>query len=121
MTAHPLGEIATYLDAHLRINETPDFPGALNGVQLAHQGPVRSIAAAVDTSLRTIDGAIEAGANLLLVHHGMFWGGPQRLEGRFYERLRRLFAHDIAVYSAHLPLDAHETTAWVDTSHPSRL
>jgi dinuclear metal center YbgI/SA1388 family protein len=66
------------------------------------------IAAAVDVSLRTIDGAIAAGANLLLVHHGMFWAGLERMNGPYYERIRRLISHDIAVYSAHLPLDVHE-------------
>jgi dinuclear metal center YbgI/SA1388 family protein len=102
-------DIANYLDGHLRLAEIPDYPNAINGLQLTHKGPVRRIAAAVDTSLRTIDATIADGANVLLVHHGMFWSGLQRLEGHFYERLRRLITNDIAVYSAHLPLDAHET------------
>ena len=109
VTSPPLSEVAAYLDAHLRISEIPDYATALNGVQLAHRGPLRLVAAAVDASLRTIDGAIAAKANLLLVHHGMFWNGLQRLNGRFYERVRRLLEHDIAVYAAHLPLDVHET------------
>jgi dinuclear metal center YbgI/SA1388 family protein len=48
-----------------------------------------------------------AGGNLLLLHHGMFWGGNQRLVGHAYERVRELVTHDIAVYASHLPLDAH--------------
>ena len=107
MTPHSVTEIATYLDQHLRIADVPDYPPALNGLQLSHAGPVRRIAAAVDTSVRTIEATIEAGANLLLVHHGLFWAGLQRIDGHHYERLRQLLAHDIAVYSAHLPLDAH--------------
>lgn len=109
MSGTPLSELARYLDTHLRIHEVADYPAALNGVQMSHTGPVHRVAAAVDASLRTIDGAIEARANLLLVHHGMFWNGLQRLDGRAYERVRRLVEHDIAVYAAHLPLDAHET------------
>jgi dinuclear metal center YbgI/SA1388 family protein len=100
--------IADYLNGYLRVAEIPDYPNALNGLQLNHQGPVRRLAAAVDTSLRTIDGAIAVGANALLVHHGMFWSGLQRFEGHLYERIHRLISNDIAIYSAHLPLDAHD-------------
>lgn len=103
----PLQHVAEYLDALLRTAEIPDYAGALNGIQVEHVGPVTRCALAVDASLRTIDGAIAAGANLLIVHHGLYWGGVQPLRGRTYERMRRLFAHDIAVYSSHLPLDLH--------------
>ncbi len=107
-TAAPSAEeVAGHLDALLGTSTTPDYPGALNGLQLAARAPVRRIAAAVDYSRRTIDGAIAAGANFLILHHGMFWAGPQRLVGPAYERLRRLVEHDVAVYGAHLPLDAH--------------
>jgi dinuclear metal center YbgI/SA1388 family protein len=107
VTECSLVDLREYLDGYLRISEIPDYPPALNGVQVTHAGPVRRIAAAVDASLRSIDGAIAAGANLLLVHHGLFWAGAQRLEGYRFERIRRLIANDIAVYSAHLPLDVH--------------
>lgn len=105
--AVPLDVIAEHLDAMLRTREIPDYPGAVNGVQLEHQGPVRRCAVAVDASVQTIEGAIATGANLLVVHHGLFWGGFQPLRGRPYERLRRLIEHDIAVYASHLPLDLH--------------
>lgn len=104
-----LAAIATRLDGLLRIGEIPDFPPALNGVQLENRSPIRGVAVAVDVSLRTIDGAIERGANLLVVHHGLFWGGVQPFRGPLYERLYRLLVNDIALYSAHLPLDAHPT------------
>ncbi len=107
MSDVPLTTIATYLDDLLRIRETPDYPPALNGIQVAHRGPITRIAAAVDTSARTIRGAADAGANLLLVHHGLFWGGLQPLTGPLYSRVRLLLDNDIALYSAHLPLDAH--------------
>ena len=104
-----LADLAAYLDGELAVATTPDYPPALNGVQVGHRGPVTRIAAAVDASLQTISMAAEAGANLLLVHHGLFWGGLRPLTGAHEARIRALFAHDIAVYSAHLPLDAHAT------------
>ncbi len=102
-------EVAAHLDDLLNVRGIPDYPAALNGLQLDHRGPVQRVATAVDFSRRTIDAAIEVHANFLIVHHGMFWGGPQRLVGSAYARLRALWKHDIAVYAAHLPLDAHPT------------
>ena len=104
---HSLAAVAQHLDTLLRTADVPDYPGALNGIQVEHAGPVRRCAAAVDASLRTIQGAIDVGANLLIVHHGLFWSGAQPLRGHYYERVRRLIAHDVAVYSSHLPLDLH--------------
>lgn len=103
----PLQQVAEHLDALLRTAEVPDYAGALNGIQVEHVGPVTRCALAVDASLRTIDGAVAAGANLLIVHHGLYWGGVPPLRGRTYERVRRLLARDVAVYSSHLPLDLH--------------
>ncbi len=109
MSPTPLADIAAWLDAELATQRTPDYPPALNGVQVAHRGPVTAVAAAVDCSARTIRGAIDVGANLLLVHHGLFWGGLQPLTGPMLERVRLLLDHDIALYASHLPLDAHAT------------
>lgn len=103
----PLARIAAHLDALLRTADIPDYPGAMNGVQVEHRGPVTRCAVAVDASLHTIQGAADAGANLLVVHHGLFWGGMPPITGRFYQRMRLLMQHDIAVYSSHLPLDLH--------------
>ena len=105
----PLSEIAKHLDTLLRTADVPDYAGALNGVQVENEGPITHVAVAVDASLQTIRSAVEAGANLLVVHHGLFWAGAQPLRGRLYERFRLLFAHDVAVYSSHLPLDVHPT------------
>ena len=107
MTEFALGAIADYLDELLRIRELPDYPNALNGVQLANRGRIMRVAVAVDVSRRVIDQVISAQANMLIVHHGMFWSGLQPIRGTQYERLRALLDNDIAVYSAHLPLDAH--------------
>jgi len=103
-TAH---DVAHYADSLLDTDTTPDYPGALNGLQLDNFSEIRAIAAAVDFSTRAIRGAIANDANLLLVHHGMFWGGPSPFSGPSYVRLRLLIEHDIAVYSSHLPLDRH--------------
>ena len=103
----PLTEIVRHLDAVLRIADTPDYAGAVNGLQVENSGTVARVAVAVDASLETIQGAIDAQAGLLVVHHGLFWSGVQPLRGRVYERFRRLLAGDIAVYAAHLPLDLH--------------
>ena len=104
-----LATLARHLDTLLDTQSIPDYPGALNGVQIANRGAITHIAAAVDVSKRVIEGAIRTRANLLLVHHGMFWGGTQPVTGATYERLRLLIENDVAVYSSHLPLDAHPT------------
>jgi len=104
-----LADVAAHFDELLHVEATPDYAQALNGIQVEHRGPVKNIAAAVDCSRRTIQGAIDADANLLLVHHGLFWGGLQPLTGLLFARVELLLAHDVALYSAHLPLDAHET------------
>ena len=109
MASVPLAEIAGHLDALLRTSDVPDYPGAMNGVQVENVNPVTRVAVTVDASLQTIEAAIREKANLLVVHHGLFWSGMQPLRGRTYERIRRLVTHDIAVYSSHLPLDLHPT------------
>lgn len=102
-----LQELTAYLDRYLRLGEVPDYPSALNGLQLANSGRVDRVAVAVDAAQATIEGAIAAGADLLLVHHGLFWDGNRPVTGRRYRRLQRLFEADVAVYGAHLPLDVH--------------
>ena len=100
-------DVAAHLDALLRTLDIPDYDGALNGVQVENTAPVTHVAVAVDASLRTIEAAVTARANLLVVHHGLFWSGLQPLQGRAYARIRQLITHDVAVYSSHLPLDLH--------------
>lgn len=107
--APSLDAVVAHLDALLRTAEVPDYGGALNGLQIANSGTVRHVAVAVDFSRAAIDGAAAAGAQLLLVHHGMFWGGAQPIVGHAYDRLRRLIVADLAVYASHLPLDLHPT------------
>jgi len=102
-----LAKIAEFLDDALNIANIPDYSNAVNGVQLANLGEIERIATAVDFSSETVTGAIDAGARLLIVHHGMFWGGVQPITAHRHQRLWSLITHDVAVYSAHLPLDIH--------------
>jgi dinuclear metal center YbgI/SA1388 family protein len=102
-----LDELVRYLDEYLCTATTPDYAGALNGLQVQGTRPVRRIAAAVDAAQATVERAIAGGADLLLVHHGLFWDGSQPVTGRRYRRLKPLLDAGVAVYSAHLPLDAH--------------
>ncbi|MGQ0765300.1 MAG: Nif3-like dinuclear metal center hexameric protein [Gemmatimonadota bacterium] len=100
-------EVAAFLDGLLDTNAFEDYDRALNGLQLDHHGPVTGVATAVDFSRATIDATIAAGANFLVLHHGIFWGGLQPIVGAAWLRLDTLIRNDIAVYSSHLPLDAH--------------
>jgi dinuclear metal center YbgI/SA1388 family protein len=102
-----LQEIVFFLDAELRIAEIPDYAGAVNGLQLANGGTVTKVAAAVDASLPVVEAAVAAGADLLVVHHGMFWQGAQPLTGAFYRKIKAAMDGGLAIYSAHLPLDVH--------------
>src|SRR4051812_2305240 len=104
-----LSDLAAYADDLLDTKNTPDYANALNGVQIGHRGPVKAIAAAVDFSSASIRGAIDYKANLLIVHHGMFWSGLEPLKDAALKRMRLLLDNDISVYSSHLPLDRHPT------------
>lgn len=96
------------MQAELRVAEIPDYSAAHNGLQLTNgSSQVGRVVAAVDASLPVIRSACEAGAQLLLVHHGLFWQGVQMLTGSVYEKLRLAMEHDLAIYSVHLPLDYH--------------
>ena len=102
-----LVELARYLDNYLRVAAVGDAAEAVNGLQVANSGEVTRVGVAVDLNEATVRLAAEQGADLLLVHHGLFWGGLRPLTGRHYRRVAELLRHDIAVYSAHVPLDVH--------------
>src|SRR6266446_10096884 len=107
MSKASLSAIVGYCDESLRTRKVQDYDGAANGLQVENGGTVSRIAAAVDASTATVQLAIKAGANLLLVHHGLFWGPSHPWTGKRWELLRLLLENDLAVYSSHLPLDAH--------------
>ncbi len=98
--------LAAYLDQLLNVKAIRD--GGYNGLQVAHQAKeITKAAFAVDACLDSFRGTAEAGAQILIVHHGMMWDKLGPLVGATYERIRFLITHDLALYAAHLPLDLH--------------
>jgi dinuclear metal center YbgI/SA1388 family protein len=102
-----LDQLVAYLDEYLRVREVADDSRALNGLQLENSGTLGPILGAVDACQAAIEAAVARGARLLLVHHGLFWGGLEPIRGRLGRRVRALIQGDVALYSAHLPLDCH--------------
>lgn len=107
MAKASLADIVKHCDRRLRTGEVQDYDGAANGLQVENSGRVTRIAATVDASLATVKLAIAAGADLLIVHHGLFWSPTHPWTGKRRELLGLLVKHDLAVYSSHLPLDVH--------------
>lgn len=102
-----LVEIVRRCQKLLRPETFSDWDGAVNGLQVENSGDVRRIAACVDASLATVKLAIAADADLMIVHHGLFWSPSVPWTGKRREMLGLLVKHNLAVYSSHLPLDAH--------------
>ena len=102
-----LSEIVSYTDRFLRIRGVGDWDNALNGLQIENSGRVTRIGAAVDVSTRVLTEAAKQNVDLLIVHHGLFWPGLQPIQGALRRQLRIAFENDVALYSAHLPLDVH--------------
>lgn len=103
-----LSHVTAYLHDLLRLEETPDYPAAHNGLQLANEGVVGKAGAAVDACLPVIERAVEENVDFLIVHHGLFWGGVQAITGAYYEKLKLAMTNKLAIFSAHIPLDVHE-------------
>jgi dinuclear metal center YbgI/SA1388 family protein len=105
-----LTEFDRLLRETLALDTAASQDSALNGLQVANsRGEVARVACAVDACLESIRRAVEWKADLLFVHHGLFWGKPLALTGFQYRRVRELCAADCALYAVHLPLDAHPT------------
>jgi dinuclear metal center YbgI/SA1388 family protein len=102
-----LAALVKHCDTLLHTATIGDYDGAVNGLQVENSGTITRIAATVDASLATVKLAIAAKADLLLVHHGLFWSRTHPWTGKKYELLRALIENNLAVYSSHLPLDAH--------------
>jgi dinuclear metal center YbgI/SA1388 family protein len=108
MPKTPLFKIVAHCDKILRTAAIGDYDGAANGLQVANtSGSVTKIAATVDASLATVKLAVAAKADLLVVHHGLFWSKSHPWTGKKFELMRLLVENNVAVYSSHLPLDAH--------------
>jgi len=103
-------DICQRLDAELDTGAYADVDASANGLQV---GPaamaVDHVAFAVDAAVETVDRAAEAGADLLVTHHGLFWDGIERLTGKHYRRIAPLLDDDLALYVSHLPLDGHQS------------
>jgi dinuclear metal center YbgI/SA1388 family protein len=103
-------KLDTYFRSLLDIDGFASADSSLNGIQVDNDGAeIAKIAFAVDATLETFAQAAAAGAGLIFVHHGLFWGRPLRVAGGHRERLRFLLDHNLALYAAHLPLDQHPT------------
>lgn len=102
-----LNDIVAYCDKRTRRAAFKDAPGALNGLQVANDGRVTRIGAAVDAGLVPFQKAVAAGVDFLIVHHGMYWEMPRPLVGAAYERVAALMRGNCSLYSSHLPLDSH--------------
>lgn len=102
-----LESLVQYMDSYLEVDGFPDYGNALNGLQVAGPHEVAHVMTAVDASLASIEAAVDAGANLLVTHHGLFWSGLQPLTGSHFRRVAALVRGSVALYACHLPLDAH--------------
>jgi dinuclear metal center YbgI/SA1388 family protein len=100
-------ELVLWLDETLRIRDYDDR--SLNGLQVEGRDEVQKVALAVDANLVTFEQAAEMGADLLLTHHGLFWGEPLAIRGAHRRRVEFLLRREMSLYTAHIPLDAHRT------------
>ncbi|MFB6170766.1 MAG: Nif3-like dinuclear metal center hexameric protein [Haloarculaceae archaeon] len=104
-----LAELADRLDERLRTDAYADLDASANGLQVGpDDGRVEHVALAVDGVAETFEQAADAGADALVVHHGISWGGFDRVTGTTYDRVETLVENDLALYVSHLPLDGHQ-------------
>lgn len=109
-----LQELVAYLDHYLECSRFRDF--CHNGLQVEGKEQVRRIATAVTATSVSIQAAIDWGADVLLVHHGLFWEkGPLQVRGPLRHKLTLLLEHGVSLLAYHLPLDAHPAVGnnWV--------
>ena len=104
-----LSEYVDRLDDELDTAAYADVDASANGLQVGpDDAEVERVAFAVDAARATIEAAAEAGADALVVHHGLSWGGIERVTGRVHDRIAALVEHDVALYVSHLPLDGQQ-------------
>lgn len=107
MSSAKLSDVVKYCDKILKTGTFKDYEGAVNGLQFQNNGIVTKIGAAVDITLQTIKCAVENQCDLILAHHGIMWNASNPFTGARYEMIKLLIENNIAIYSSHLPLDAH--------------
>jgi len=98
-------ELVAYLDEYLGVRGAQDHSD--NGLQVEGIDEVSQLAFAVDACQETIDGAVASGAQMLVVHHGLFWGKSLRVVGPHRRRVKALLDGGCSLYAVHLPLDRH--------------
>ncbi|MCK4775432.1 MAG: Nif3-like dinuclear metal center hexameric protein [Candidatus Krumholzibacteria bacterium] len=97
--------LVDYLDGYLNVATIQD--DSPNGLQVEGNAKVSKLAFAVDASLTTIRAAARINTDMLIVHHGLFWGRHQQIVGNMYRRISSLVENNLSLYAVHLPLDAH--------------
>lgn len=98
-------ELVEYLDSYLQIKAIKDY--GPQGLQIEGRQEVQRIIGLVDAHQPCVEAAIEKGADLMLVHHGIFWGPPKRLAESYGRLVRTYMEANLNLYAAHLALDAH--------------
>jgi len=98
-------ELVSYLDTYLGIAAIKDY--GPQGLQIEGRAEVNRIVGLVDSHQPCVEAALAHQADLMLVHHGIFWGGPNRLAGSYGALVRTFMMADLNLYAAHLALDAH--------------
>jgi dinuclear metal center YbgI/SA1388 family protein len=98
-------QLTSYLDDYLKVSEIKDTSN--NGLQVEGAEEVDSVTFAVDACMEAFEKTRASGAQMLLAHHGLFWGLPLMLRGLHRKRVGLLLQHDISLYAVHLPLDIH--------------
>ena len=98
-------ELVAYLDSYLRIGEIRD--SGPQGLQIEGREEVERVVGLVDAHQPCVEAALSQGADLMLVHHGIFWGAPKPLRGSYGRLVRTIFDANLNLYAAHLALDAH--------------
>ena len=100
-------DLARECDQILKTQKFRDYPGARNGLQVSHERTVKKIGWAVDADMESIRKAGKERVDFLIVHHGLFWGSSaldRKIRAKRIQEAKRL---GVAIYSSHLPLDAH--------------
>ena len=101
-------KLDAFFKSFLEIDDFADMDNSLNGIQVDNGGEiVRKIAFGVDAAMETFEQAAARNAQMLFVHHGLFWGDPLKIAGNLRQRIKFLLDHNICLYAVHLPLDQH--------------
>jgi len=97
--------IVSFLNDFLNIGAIQDY--SINGLQVEGCAGVSKIGLAVDACAAVYEAAVEAGCQMVIVHHGIVWGGIQSITGPLRQQIKILMDNDLNLYACHLPLDLH--------------